>query len=155
MGNVCLIRTFQVSLHTCLTVGTEILEMGQVRPLHARVLSGEADTQIQLCRRKSFGGTYGRRDMRKKGHNLAVGWDGFIEEESLSRKSKNEMIIPDQIPETKRSACKTQGSLRAKQDLQAEPPVERAYGNLSTPKSTLRGESCAAPQSKDMSVLLL
>ena len=84
-----------------------------------------------------------------------MGWDGFIEEESLSRKSKNEMISLGQIPERKHSACKTQGNLRAKQDLPAEPLVECAYGNLSTPKSTLRGESCADPQSKGVSVLLL
>lgn len=76
MGNVCLIRSFQASLHTCLTVGTEKLEMGQARPLHTRVRSGEANTQIRLCMRVSFEGTYGRRDMRKKGHNLE--WDGMV-----------------------------------------------------------------------------
>lgn len=52
--------------------------------------------------------------MRKKGHNLAVGWDGFIEEESLSRNSHNEMTILGQTPERKHSTCKTQGSLRTK-----------------------------------------
>lgn len=32
MGNICLIRSFQAFLHTCLTLGTENMEMGQARP---------------------------------------------------------------------------------------------------------------------------